>query len=159
VEEVPGVASAGPVEHKPQQAQAEADQAGDTQAAEGEEAAAPTPAQKLKEGTDRGTEESTQAEEADQTEHLPGGKETEGQEVEEPRMTDLVKSLVRTYVPYLVAGLIGWGVLPESLSAEATVVFTGLIFGAYYLLVRVLEQRWPWFGGLLGARSAPTYKP
>lgn len=72
-------------------------------------------------------------------------------------MSDLVTSLIRTYTPVLVGWLIGVGLLPSSLSDEAGAALTGLIIGAYYLLVRLLESRWPKLGWLLGAPKAPTY--
>lgn len=72
-------------------------------------------------------------------------------------MTDFLISLVRTYVPIVIGYLVSIGLLPSDLSDEATAAFTGLIIGAYYLLARLLEKRWPIFGWLLGAPKQPSY--
>ena len=72
-------------------------------------------------------------------------------------MADQITSLVRTWVPIAVGALISWGVLPADLSDSATLAFGGLIMGAYYAAVRVLEARFPWVGWLLGKAKTPTY--
>jgi len=72
-------------------------------------------------------------------------------------MNDFVQSLIRTWTPGLVAYLIGLGFLPETLSQDATLTFTAIIFGVYYALVRLLEHRFPWVGFFLGSKSTPSY--
>jgi len=80
-------------------------------------------------------------------------------------MSDFLISLIRTWVPYLVAFVVGWlvsqGVIDEETGTEASAAISGgfvLLFGsAYYWLVRVLANRWPWFGYLLGVNKAPEY--
>jgi hypothetical protein len=75
---------------------------------------------------------------------------------------DTVQRLIRTYVPAGVAWLIGVGVLPADLSAEATVTVTALVFGGYYLAAAALEQYvWSGFGWLLGVPKdrQPAEKP
>jgi hypothetical protein len=72
-------------------------------------------------------------------------------------MTDFLTSLVRTYVPIAIGYLVSVGVLSDTLSDEATAAATGAIIGAYYLLARLLEKKWPALGWLLGVPKAPTY--
>ena len=73
---------------------------------------------------------------------------------------NFLKSWVRTMVPGLVAWLIGVGVIPATLSDEAVLGFTALIFAGYYTLARLLEKYVsPWFGVLLGLPSQPVYTP
>lgn len=72
-------------------------------------------------------------------------------------MNDLVRSLVRTYVPVVVGLLVTWGVLPSNLSEEAGAVAMALVTGLYYLAVRLAERRWPILGWLLGSPRQPSY--
>lgn len=73
-------------------------------------------------------------------------------------MTSLWPSLVRTAVPLLVTLLgpyaaqwLGW----DSVQLEQAL---GVVLAAaYYLLVRLLERRWPAAGVLLGVPRAPVY--
>ena len=77
-------------------------------------------------------------------------------------VSDFVISQVRTWAPIIVGALISWGVLPEDLSTEAALALSGGIMGAYYLVVRLLEEKWPVFGWLLGKATpagTPTYMP
>jgi hypothetical protein len=74
-------------------------------------------------------------------------------------MSDFITSLVRTYVPILIGYLVSLGILPSTLSDQATAAFTALIIGVYYLLVRLLETRFPWLGWLLGSPKTPKYAP
>jgi len=78
-------------------------------------------------------------------------------------LNDYLLSLIRTYVPLVVGVALTWAarrwgvVLPEDLSAQATMLTTGLVVAVYYGLVRGLEMRWPRFGKLLGASKPPAY--
>jgi hypothetical protein len=60
-------------------------------------------------------------------------------------------------VPVAVGFLIAWGLLPATLSDQAVAAFSALLTAAYYLIVRLLESRWPALGWLLGAPKTPTY--
>ena len=74
-------------------------------------------------------------------------------------MNDYVISLIRTWVPMLVGLLVTWllslGVEFDSAALELALV--SIVSGAYYALVRWLEQKWPWLGALLGHTAKPTY--
>jgi hypothetical protein len=70
----------------------------------------------------------------------------------------MLTSITRTVVPWLVALIGPWllqfaGVGENDLSAVLTV----LIGAVYYVAVRLLEQRWPSVGVLLGRKGAPAY--
>ena len=73
-------------------------------------------------------------------------------------MGNFIVSQIRTWVPVIVGSLVGWGLLPESLSEQAVIAFSGLTVGVYYLLVRLLETKvHPGFGWLLGIPKPPEY--
>lgn len=72
-------------------------------------------------------------------------------------MSDFIASLIRTWVPIAIGFLVSWGLLPTDLSDEAVLALSALIMGAYYLLARALERKWPVFGWLLGLPKTPTY--
>lgn len=78
-------------------------------------------------------------------------------------MSNVLVSFIRTWVPILVGSVITWlatrynFVLPENLTVELTVLATGAVIGAYYGILRLLEQKWPWFGKLLGKQAEPEY--
>lgn len=78
-------------------------------------------------------------------------------------MSDLIPSLIRTYVPLGVAFALAWVartwgiVVDEDSSAAAVTLAMGVLFAVYFGLVRALESRFPWIGGLLGLAKAPTY--
>ena len=81
-------------------------------------------------------------------------------------MSDFLISLIRTWVPYGVALVIGWlvsqGVIDEETGTEASAAISGgfvLLFGSvYYWLVRLIAKRWPAFEWLLGYKTPPTYQ-
>jgi hypothetical protein len=78
-------------------------------------------------------------------------------------MTDLVVSLIRTYVPLAVGTLVAWlatkGINLDVDAATGLTAFLSAVFtGVYYLAARLLEQRWPEFGALLGKAKKPEYK-
>lgn len=71
-------------------------------------------------------------------------------------------SLIRTWVPIivgaLVAYLVSFGIELDVDAQTGLVVFlTAFLQGAYYLIVRVLERRYPKLGLLLGSESQPKY--
>lgn len=76
-------------------------------------------------------------------------------------MSDLVPSLIRTWVPAAVGALIvflaDFGI--DVGSEDATAFFVAVAMGAYYAIVRVIAARWPAAEVLLGHRSTPTYEP
>ena len=77
-------------------------------------------------------------------------------------MTNLVASLIRTWVPYGVGAVLAWlASLGLNFGAEAEVgliaLLTALLGAAYYAIVRPLEARWPVFGWLLGLPTQPAY--
>jgi hypothetical protein len=72
----------------------------------------------------------------------------------------LAISIIRTYVPIIVGGLVSWLLTAGiQLSADTQtgliVALTGLITAAYYAGVRALETRFPAVGVLLGVAKSP----
>ena len=70
---------------------------------------------------------------------------------------NLVLSLVRTYVPYIVSAFAAWlasttdFVIDEEMKTGLTLFVAGVVFGVYYLVVRLLETYVaPWFSFFLG---------
>lgn len=78
-------------------------------------------------------------------------------------MNALAISIIRTYVPIIVGGLVAWlltlGIeLDASTQTSLIIALTGLIQAVYYAGVRALETRYPAVGVLLGvAKSPDTY--
>ena len=77
-------------------------------------------------------------------------------------MNSFVTSLIRTWVPITVGALVSYLVtLGIELDVDAqtglVVFLTAFLQGAYYLLVRVFERRYPRLGLLLGSESQPKY--
>ena len=75
-------------------------------------------------------------------------------------MNTLALSLIRTYAPILVGAFASWlltvGLDIDSETQAGLVIFlTGLLQAVYYTVVRVLEQRFPGIGVLLGAAKSP----
>jgi len=70
---------------------------------------------------------------------------------------DLIYSVIRTGVPTVIGGLISWGVMPEAWGVPAISFGTILVANGYYLICRVLEEKWPKLGWLLGVPHPPTY--
>ena len=77
-------------------------------------------------------------------------------------MTVFVLSIIRTWVPIGVGALISWltvtvGLpeIPEEGATGLIIFLTAVLQGAYYLLVRWLEQKFPQIGVLLGAAKSP----
>jgi len=72
----------------------------------------------------------------------------------------LALSLIRTYAPILVGAFASWlltvGLDIDSETQAGLVIFlTGLLQAVYYTVVRVLEQKFPGIGVLLGAAKSP----
>lgn len=77
-------------------------------------------------------------------------------------MTNFVTSLIRTYTPIIVGALISWLatfqlVLDADAQAGLIVFLTAVLQGAYYLVVRLLERKFPQLGVLLGSTQKPVY--
>jgi hypothetical protein len=81
---------------------------------------------------------------------------------------NLVASFVRTIVPGVVSGVVGylasrWGIIVDKdTQANLILLLTGVLFGLYYFLVRVAETylspRFAWFlGDFRKGISAPVY--
>ena len=75
--------------------------------------------------------------------------------------SDLVPSLIRTYVPLIVAALATFlgdiGILlPEDASTGLATFLGALLSAAYYLGVRLAERKWPQLGLLLGSKKQPV---
>lgn len=74
-------------------------------------------------------------------------------------LTDTVISWIRTTVPVIVGALVAWlqplGIELDTVGAitVATIFFTSV----YYAGARLLEQKYPQFGWLLGVPRAPKY--
>lgn len=73
-------------------------------------------------------------------------------------------SLIRTWVPLGVGGLLTWLarthdiVIDETATATTVTAVTGIVTGAYYSIVRLLEVRVSGgYGWLLGAAKKPKY--
>lgn len=78
-------------------------------------------------------------------------------------MTNFVISQIRTIVPVVVGMIVSWlsarGVDVDSeTTAAAITLLTGAASTAYYLIVRLLEEKVSSkFGLLLGSTKTPTY--
>lgn len=77
-------------------------------------------------------------------------------------MNDFFIGLIRTYTPIAVGAALSWlitlGVeLEPETQAAAVIALTGILQAAYYTLVRLAAERWPWAGSLLGVNIAPKY--
>lgn len=79
-------------------------------------------------------------------------------------VSNVVPSLIRTYVPIAVGALLSWlvtaGIIPTPLGpdAEAGLVtaLTALGIGLYYTVVRLLERKVPQATLLLGSTKQPA---
>lgn len=77
---------------------------------------------------------------------------------------DIVPSLIRTWVPIIVATLVSvlgqaGIVLPEDASAGLATFLGGLFGAVYYLVVRLLEYKFPGIGVFLLSTKKPEYQP
>ena len=72
---------------------------------------------------------------------------------------DTLIALIRTVVPVLVGALITYLAVPADIAALLEVLFLALFTALYYALVRLLSEKWPFFGWLLGYPTNPEYQP
>lgn len=74
----------------------------------------------------------------------------------------LFQGLVRTVIPALVALVTNWfvarGIDPGPFKDLIALAIAGAVGGAYWLVVRLLEEKVaPKFGWLLGKKGSPVY--
>lgn len=77
-------------------------------------------------------------------------------------MNDFITSLIRTYVPIAVGAVASYlltaGIEIDANAQLGLVTFlTAILQGVYYLLARLLEQKFPQLGFLLGSTKKPEY--
>lgn len=77
-------------------------------------------------------------------------------------MSNFITSLIRTYTPIavgaLAAYLLSLGLeLDQDAQLGLITFLTAVLQGAYYLIARILERRFPQFSFLLGSASQPKY--
>lgn len=75
-------------------------------------------------------------------------------------LSTLIPSLIRTYTPVIVGQVVSWLlmlniVLPSQAQAGLAVFLGGFLTAIYYTIVRLLEQRFPGVGVLLGLPKSP----
>ena len=77
-------------------------------------------------------------------------------------MGDLATSFIRTIVPMIVGAVVSF-LASKSITLDATAAanlatFVGLaVSGLYYIIVRIIEQKFPKAGVLLGKAKNPEY--
>jgi hypothetical protein len=69
------------------------------------------------------------------------------------------RSIIRTVVPIIVGSVIAWLAARGVKVDEATILpaVDAVVAAAYYALIRLVEDKWPKAGWLLGSPGAPTY--
>lgn len=77
-------------------------------------------------------------------------------------MNNFVTSIIRTYVPIGVGAIVSYllskGIdIDESARTGLVTFLTAVSQGAYYLLVRLLEKKFPQAGWLLGKATTVKY--
>jgi uncharacterized membrane protein (DUF441 family) len=83
--------------------------------------------------------------------------------MEKKKMSDFITSQIRTYVPIVVGALVAWlatlGLnLDASTQTGLVVALTGVTQALYYLIIRLIEKKYPKVGVLLGSAKSPEYK-
>jgi hypothetical protein len=77
-------------------------------------------------------------------------------------VNDFATSIIRTYTPIIVGSVIGWlaarGVSISAEGAAGLAAFLAAAFSAfYYLVIRLIERKYPGAGALLGVAKRPEY--
>lgn len=78
-------------------------------------------------------------------------------------MNDYIIGHIRTYIPMLIGYLAmvlarEFGIIiDENTQANLVAAFGGLVAAVYYGLVRLIAEKWPQVGNLLGVNKAPAY--
>jgi len=77
-----------------------------------------------------------------------------------PFPQDFGAAIVRTVVPFIAAWIVAKGAEfgLDVDSGQVTAAATTVLGSAWYVVARVLEQRWPNAGFLLGSRKQPHYE-
>jgi hypothetical protein len=79
------------------------------------------------------------------------------------QLSNQLTGLIRTWVPIAVGGVISWFAtvglnIDGETQAASVVALTGIIQAVYYTVVRLLENKIPAIGWLLGSAKTPEYK-
>lgn len=77
-------------------------------------------------------------------------------------MSDFITSIIRTYVPIIVGTILAFlaskGITLDAEAAANLTLFLGALFsGVYYLVVRLIERKFPQAGWLLGQAKVVKY--
>lgn len=78
-------------------------------------------------------------------------------------MNDKIIATIRTFVPTVVGTFVlflsarGFE-LDAAAIAGLEAFVSGVAVAAYYILVRLVSERFPWVEALLGSRKTPEYK-
>lgn len=77
-------------------------------------------------------------------------------------MADLATSFIRTIVPIVVGAIVSFlatkGIaIDEQAAAGLAAFLAGLVSAVYYIIARLLEQKFPQAGLLLGSTKKPEY--
>lgn len=69
------------------------------------------------------------------------------------------RSIIRTVVPIIVGSVIAWLAARGVKVDEATILpaVDAIVAAAYYAVIRMVEDKWPKAGWLLGSPGAPSY--
>lgn len=78
-------------------------------------------------------------------------------------MQNLINSFTRTYSPIIIGALVTWLItlgieLDLETQAGLVIALTGVIQAVYYAIVRLIEEKHPKIGVLLGKAITPEYK-
>lgn len=77
-------------------------------------------------------------------------------------MNNFVTSLIRTWSPVVVGVIVTYFArkgftFDDQFSTNLLLAIQGLLSGLYYLVVRLLEKKFPQVGVLLGVAAKPKY--
>lgn len=69
------------------------------------------------------------------------------------------RSIIRTVVPIIVGSIIAWLAARGVKVDEATILpaVDAIAAATYYAIIRLIEDKWPKAGWLLGSPGAPSY--
>lgn len=66
-----------------------------------------------------------------------------------------IRTIVPMIVGWIVSVLTGWGL--DADSATVTQLVVAIVGAVYYIIVRLLEKKFPKLGWLLGSPKTPVY--
>jgi uncharacterized membrane protein (DUF441 family) len=77
-------------------------------------------------------------------------------------VSDFTTSVIRTIVPVIVGSVLAWlasrGIRLDDEAATGLSTFLVAVFtAAYYILIRLVERKYPGAGALLGSPKKPEY--